>query len=46
MDPFELLDFYVDGFTIVRLDNLVVNELESSILLEEVLQIQGVIDEE
>ncbi len=29
MDAFELLDFYVDGFAIVRLDNLVVDELEN-----------------
>jgi len=30
----------------VRLDNLVVNELESFTLLEEVLQVQSAIDEE
>jgi hypothetical protein len=46
MDTFVLLDYYADGIAIVRLDNLVVNELENRILSEEVLQVQGVIDEE
>jgi hypothetical protein len=46
MDAFKLLDSYVDGLAIVRLDNLVVNKLESFILSKEVLQVQGVIDEE
>ncbi len=41
-----LLDYYANGLAIVRLDNLVVNELGNPILLEEVLQVQGVIDEE
>ncbi len=46
MDAFELLDSYVRGLAIVKPDNLVVNELESFILSKEVLQVQGVIDEE
>jgi hypothetical protein len=46
MDAFVLLDYYANGLAIVRLDNLVVNELGNPILLEEVLQVQGVIDEE
>jgi hypothetical protein len=33
MDAFELLDSYANELTIVRLDNLVMNELESFILL-------------
>lgn len=45
MDAFELLDSYADELTIIRIDNLVMNELESSILLEAVLQVQGVVDE-
>jgi hypothetical protein len=46
MDAFKLLDSYANEFTIVRLDNLVVNKLESFILLEAMLQVQGVVDEE
>jgi hypothetical protein len=45
MDAFKLLNFYANRLTIVRPNNLVVNELESYILSEEVLQVQGVIDE-
>jgi hypothetical protein len=45
MDAFELLDSYANELTIVRLDNLVMNELESFILLKAVLQVQGVVDE-
>jgi hypothetical protein len=46
MDAFKLLDSYTNEFTIVRLNNLVMNELESFILSKEVLQVQGVVDEE
>jgi hypothetical protein len=46
MDAFKLLDSYANELAIVGLDNLVVNKLESYILLEEVLQVQGVADEE
>lgn len=46
MDAFELLDSYANELTIVGPNNLVVNELESFILPEEVLQVQGVVDEE
>jgi hypothetical protein len=46
MDAFEFLDSYADELAIVRPDKLVVIELESFILLEEVLQVQGVVDEE
>jgi hypothetical protein len=40
------LDSYTNESTIVRLNNLVMNELESFILSKEVLQVQGVVDEE
>jgi len=46
MDAFKLLDSYANEFAIGRLDNLVVNKLESFILLEAMLQVQGVVDEE
>jgi hypothetical protein len=46
MDAFKLLDSYAYELTIVRLDNLVMNELESSKLSKEMLQVQGVVDEE
>jgi hypothetical protein len=46
MDAFKLLDSYPNEFAIVGPDNLVVNKLENFILLEEVLQVQGVVDEE
>jgi len=43
MDAFKLLDSYADELTIVMPHNLVRNELESSILLEEVLQVQDIV---
>jgi hypothetical protein len=46
IDAFELLDFYAYELTMVRPDNLVMNELESSKLSKEMLQVQGVVDEE
>jgi hypothetical protein len=46
MDAFKLLDSYANEFAIVGPNNLVVNKLENFILLEEVLQVQGVINKE
>jgi hypothetical protein len=46
MDAFKLLDFYANELTIVGLDNLDVNKLETFILLQDMLQVQGVVDEE
>ncbi len=46
MDVFELLDFYIDEFHIVKYGNLFVNNLESFMLSREVLQVEGVVDEE
>jgi hypothetical protein len=46
MDAFKLLESYADELTIVKPNNLVMNELESSILSKEMLQVQGVVDEE
>ncbi len=45
MDAFELLNFYVDDFRVVRFNNLIVDEHENYILLKEVLQVEVVIDE-
>jgi hypothetical protein len=46
MDAFKLLDSWTYELAIERPTNLAVNELEISILLEEVLQVQGVVNEE
>jgi hypothetical protein len=46
MDAFKLLDSYANELAIVGHDNLIMNKLENFILLQEVLQVQGVIDEE
>ncbi len=46
MDAFKLLDFYANELTIVGLHNLDVNKLETFILLQDMLQVQGVVDEE
>ncbi len=46
MDAFKLLDSWAYELAIERPTNLAVNELEKFILLEEVLQVQGVVDEE
>jgi hypothetical protein len=46
MDAFKLLDSYANELAIVMFDNLVVNKLENFMLLEEMLQVQGVVDEE
>jgi hypothetical protein len=46
MDLFKLLDSYGNELAIVGPNNLVMNKLKSFILLEEVLQVQGVVDEE
>lgn len=46
MDAFKLLDSSANEFAIVGPNNLVVNKLESFILLEEVLQVQVEVDEE
>jgi hypothetical protein len=45
MDAFELLNFYVDNFRVVRFNNLIVDEHENYILLKEVLQVEVVTDE-
>jgi hypothetical protein len=46
MDVFELLDFYIDEFHIVGFGNFFVNKLESFMLSKEVLEVEGVADEE
>ncbi len=46
MDVFELLDSYIDEFHIVGFGNFFVNKLESFMLSKEVLQVEGVANEE
>lgn len=45
MDAFELLNFYVDNFCVVRSNNLIIDEHENYVLLKEVLQVEVVTDE-